>query len=1096
MSLSPNLPRFVFHDPGQKRWSFLKWVSVALGAVALLGLSAFVWSLAAPPRLNLPADLLRSRQILSVVPAPLHPPAPNPVSATAPLSSPQSAASGRPIIFAFADPDDPASNQSLESTNSPITHLIFDAIELSWPNGDLHSRPEAFRPLPSSWSGKSLILVLSNNHDGSWRPEAVEDLSRAPRAAWDRLAENLLAELNRLHASGVLLDFRELGPESAVDVSHLIAHLSQFLAASGKTCWLSTSPGHPPCDANLLPSSVTWMARFDLLPSPDASPGPALRPETLPHWLDWMSSLRPAAQWLACFDAQSYDWTAGQEDAESLSFVDAMARARNAKVVAPEYDRGIPHFAYLEDGQTHEVWFPDAATLHNLARPALAAGVSGVGAYELGSADRRTWAALAAASLPPGEVDIRALEPLPGEEEIAHIGEGDFVTVLEERLDGRRTARFDNHGRLAFHYFNFPAYPTLFHEGEAATDEVALTFDDGPDPRWTPRILDILKARGVHAAFFVVGKNMEDHPDLVRRMIAEGHEVGLHTYSHPNLGLQPDARIELELNATQRLLEWVSGRSSILFRPPFNADTRPRNTTEIRPLAIAQDLGYITVLESIDPEDWQEPGAAAILERIKAIRAKGNIILLHDAGGDRSQTVQALPAILDWLQKREDRIVPLSVLLGQSRDTLMPWAIPSQDRLGQRISETGFFMLTHGKDVLGTLVAAAAVLLILRSLAVAIAAIRQSRLPEAPPGPFPPVSIILPAFNEAKVIRKTLDSLRATDYPGDWEIVVADDGSTDATAQLAEETAASDPRIRVCRLSNRGKSNAIEAAMAHASRDILVFIDADTLFETSTLRHLVAPFSDPRVGAVSGHARAGNTRTWLARFQDLEYTCGFNLDRRAYDLWNAITVVPGAVGAFRRQAVGEAGGIHHDTLAEDTDLTLALHSAGWVVRFAPKATAWTEVPETLRALYRQRFRWAYGTMQSAWKHRHLMFDPSRPGLGFIALPGIWWFQVFMAMASPVADIALLLGLLFGAPLGSLSYLAIFSLSDFIMAWLGCWIDRRPWTTALLILPMRMLYRPFLAMVVWRAVVTACRGVWVGWGKLERSDSVSLKECAR
>ncbi|HCP92282.1 MAG TPA: glycosyl transferase family 2, partial [Spartobacteria bacterium] len=215
------------------------------------------------------------------------------------------------------------------------------------------------------------------------------------------------------------------------------------------------------------------------------------------------------------------------------------------------------------------------------------------------------------------------------------------------------------------------------------------------DPRWTPKILDILKAANVKAAFFLVGVNAEHYPGLVRRIVDEGHEIGNHTYYHPNLALCWPEHVRLELNATQLLLESITGRATTLFRPPYAADTSPSQLSELTPLQIAQDLNYLVVLENIDPQDWAKPGADIILQRVKQQRRDGSIILLHDAGGDRSQTVEALPRILDWLHTRGDTVVSLSTLLGTTRDAVMPPLQQSGQSLMRLVSSTGF-RLYHG----------------------------------------------------------------------------------------------------------------------------------------------------------------------------------------------------------------------------------------------------------------------------------------------------------------------------------------------------------------------------------------------------------------
>ena len=377
---------------------------------------------------------------------------------------------------------------------------------------------------------------------------------------------------------------------------------------------------------------------------------------------------------------------------------------------------------------------------------------------------------------------------------------------------------------------------------------------------------------------------------------------------------------------------------------------RPLLTPDRSPLVT--DLGYITVGESIDPEDWARPGTDTIVRRVKEERETGRVILLHDAGGDRSQTVAALPRILEFLKARGDLVVPAGKLLGLKREDTMPRLTAGSPTISGVITNAGLLSVHWGEELFWAFMIVASGLTLVRSVVIAILALR--RKPRSSVGNFTPsVSVLIAAYNEEKVISETLRSVLNTDYAGSLEVIVVDDGSKDATAAKAEEVC--DSRVRVLRQANSGKSGALTRGLATAANEIIVFLDADTQFQTDTLRLLVQPLADPRVGAVSGHARVGNLQTWIARFQSLEYICGFNLDRRAYDRVNAITVVPGAISAIRRKAIEEVGGFDSATLAEDTDLTLSLHRKGWRVTYAPEAIAWTEAPDSIRALAKQDF---------------------------------------------------------------------------------------------------------------------------------------------
>ena len=264
------------------------------------------------------------------------------------------------------------------------------------------------------------------------------------------------------------------------------------------------------------------------------------------------------------------------------------------------------------------------------------------------------------------------------------------------------------------------------------------------------------------------------------------------------------------------------------------------------------------------------------------------------------------------------------------------------------------------------------------------------------------------------MIGATLRAVLANDHPGAIEVLVVDDGSCDQTAAEVEKISRDDARVRLVRQSNRGKAVALRRGLSLVQNEFVVFLDADTHVQTDTLRLLVGPMSEKRVVAVSGHAKVGNLRSFIARCQALEYTCGFNLDRRAYDRWNCITVVPGAISALRRSAIARAGGLSLDTLAEDTDLTLAMHKGDNRIAYAADAIAWTEAPEKLRALARQRFRWAYGTLQCLWKHRDKVFNWRYRALGWFSLPSVWFFQILLVALTPMVDFFLLAALPFGA----------------------------------------------------------------------------------
>jgi len=416
--------------------------------------------------------------------------------------------------------------------------------------------------------------------------------------------------------------------------------------------------------------------------------------------------------------------------------------------------------------------------------------------------------------------------------------------------------------------------------------------------------------------------------------------------------------------------------------------------------------------------------------------------------------------------------------------------LPGGQTMSHYISSTGCRVLHAFEECLWAFMLVATALVLVRTLIVIYLAYRFRS--SSPVDFAEPVSIVIGAYNEGKVIHATLQSLFKTDYQGELDVVVVDDGSRDDTAIEVEKVAATDGRVRLIRQQNHGKARALQRGIVAARNELIVFIDADTHCQRQTFPRLLAPFIHPDIGGVSGHAKVGNLRSFIARCQSLEYIVGFNLDRRAYTRWNCITVLPGAISAIRKQAIDRAGGLSLDTLAEDTDLTLSLHKQQLRSVYVPGAVAWTEAPETVRTLSRQRFRWAYGTLQCLWKHRDMVFNWKYRALGWFSLPSIWFFQIILVAITPAVDLFLILSLPFGAWRDLLPFVIVFLATDVILATLACILERESVLQAWRIIPMRLIYRPMLSYCVWKAILRGVKGAWVSWGKLERTASVPVR----
>jgi cellulose synthase/poly-beta-1,6-N-acetylglucosamine synthase-like glycosyltransferase/peptidoglycan/xylan/chitin deacetylase (PgdA/CDA1 family) len=618
---------------------------------------------------------------------------------------------------------------------------------------------------------------------------------------------------------------------------------------------------------------------------------------------------------------------------------------------------------------------------------------------------------------------------------------------------------------------------------------IALTFDDGPDPHWTPEIADTLMRLHVPATFFEVGEHVVENPGVVADLHRDGFELGNHTFSHADLSTAGSFR-DLQVSLTESAISGAAGVRPRFVRPPYSATPSAVDPQQERSFADIAQHGYVIALANYDAEDWRRPGVDEIVRNATPPGKQGGVVLMHDGGGDRSETIAALERLVPELRASGFEFVALNNLLGASASQTDPPATSSQRIRGDMLigSLTVARLLT---DVLTALLIPIAILAIMRAVAVVgLARLHARRLRRQPrPAGFqPPVSIVVPAYNEAAGIEQAVRSLASSDYP-EFEVVVVDDGSTDGTGDLVDALGLE--RVGVIREPNRGKAEALNTAVAAARYDLIAAVDADTVFEPGTLAALVRPFADERVGAVAGNTKVGNRRSLLGLWQHLDYVTGFNLDRRLYDVLGCMPTVPGAVGAFRRSALREAGGFSSDTLAEDTDLTIALGRRGWKVVYAEDARGFTETPGSLGGLWRQRYRWSFGTMQSVWKHRRALLRRREGPIGTIGLPYLVLFQIALPLLAPLIDIFALYGILFLDPVPVVAYWLGFNLLVIAQGAYAFHLDReRPWP--LVALPLQtFVYRQLMYLVVLQSVASAIQGLRLRWQHVERSGDVEV-----
>ena len=1150
----------VFIDETGRRWRRIRRLALAVGIVTtLLGLVLAIGILAPPilPELHpvsvslrkpLTTRLQRERNYWHrrffeaakrhPIPKAHHPE----LIPILPVASGKPTPRGKPIIAGFYVNWDDNSRASLQTNLKKMDWVVLewafvapggDSLQISVDNKVL----QLVRTLPAQSQPKLLVMVSNfDTTQKSFRSPTLRNLLTRPAARQRAIAQ--LARLMRYpyNLSGVVVDFEDV-PEMENASQRFTAQLHSVLSPLDKITGFAV-PSYA-SDAELRALVPATDALFVMLFDEHygtSTPGPIASQQFYEQRARAIARVVPPQKLILMLGAYGYDWNdvpppPGQpKSAEERTFQDVVTALRDSGAVMRFDPVSLnPYITYESpDSTDHVVWFLDGVTAYNEMRIADEIGAGGSAVWRLGSEDPSIWRALNddGTLRSPDSLDVVPPSYYPEIE-----NEGEILRVRARPTNGSRRIHVDRGTGLVtnevFTSYSTPYIVQRYGVQEEHPHWVALTFDDGPSD-WTGAILDTLASRNVRATFFVIGQNVETRAKVLRREYAEGHEIGNHTWSHPNLGLTSGVVTRMEIDANERLIEALINRRTALFRPPYFGDAEPTTSSELVPVAIASDKNYLTVGLHVDAEDWRDPPVDSIIANVLSMRPLPgtpdslatcrdtlarrdsracNVVLLHDGGGDRSRTLAALGPLIDSLRARGDTLVLVSQLIGLSRDRAMPPVPP----IGQvrRLLEASGFELLGGTEWLMFWVFTVAVALGIARLffigALAVVQRIQRHQRRGEPTPFaPPVSVIVPAYNEEKVIVQTVESLLAQQYAGDIEVVVVDDGSRDDTWAVARAAFGGHASVSVYTKPNGGKASALNFGLARARHEIVICLDADTVFAPDTVAELVQPLADPEVGAVAGNAKVGNRINLVTRWQALEYVTSQNLDRRAFSLLDCITVVPGAVGAWRRTIVQQVGGFRNDTLAEDQDLTLAVRRAGFSVAYADGAVAYTEAPDTLRTLAKQRFRWSFGTLQCAWKHRDVMFRTRYGSLGWIALPNVWLFQLLLPALSPIADLMFVWSLVsvwltkqeHGGTYALtnleqvMAYYAVFLLVDWAAAMIGFLMEpREDRLLSWLIFIQRFAYRQVMYWVVVRSFAAAFRGRVVGWGKLERKATV-------
>jgi cellulose synthase/poly-beta-1,6-N-acetylglucosamine synthase-like glycosyltransferase/spore germination protein YaaH/peptidoglycan/xylan/chitin deacetylase (PgdA/CDA1 family) len=973
------------------------------------------------------------------------------------------------------------------------------------------------------------VLPLINNFDpiaGKWSADTGKMMDNPEARAHFR--QEVAAFLASNAYRGVTLDIEGYPANSQAGYRALVQELAQDLHSRGQKLFVSVPADNQDFDYHLVAKFTDGL----ILMNYDqhylsGDPGAVASQDWFVKNLATVLKVVPREKIICAIGNYGHDWLmpkgkkAGPPAIHDVSVQEAWLEARDSESnIDFDSDALNPHFDYEDEQKNrHEVWYLDAVTALNQMRAARSMGISTFALWRLGSEDRSLWAVWDQ----PTEANApQKLRDVPPGQDVDMEGAGDILRVQNLPSKGVRDVEVDaSSGMITDENFSKLPMPYRIGQFGASKNMVALTFDDGPDPQWTPKILDILKRENAKATFFIIGLQAEKNSALLQRLFREGHEIGNHTFTHPDISGISKRYMMVELNLTERLFEAKLGVKPVLFRPPYSIDQEPDTADEVRPLEVAQGMGYITVGDKIDPNDWRDDPRPAPEQIVKSVieQAKshgGGIVLLHDGGGYRAPTVAALPMMIRELRAQGFQIVPVATLLGKTYNDVMPPIAPNE-RFWARVDATGFWLVDLASSFIVLVFFVGDLLMSGRLVSVGGLAMydrfRRRGTDHAGVSDYQPrVAVLIPAYNEEKVIERTVMAVLNSDYPN-LRVIVIDDGSKDRTGEVARETFRKEiaqGRLTILTQANGGKAAALNHGLEFVTEEVFVGIDADTIIAPDAIRRMVAHFIDPRLGALAGNAKVGNKINLWTRWQALEYITSQNFERRALNTFSAVSVVPGAIGAWRTLAVKECGGYHIDTVAEDADLTMALLQAGYKVEYEDRALAFTEAPSSASALMRQRFRWSFGILQATWKHRSA-FVRKGP-LGWVALPNIVVFQIMLPLFSPFIDLMFVVGALkylvwdkhFHPDTADpasfqqlVVFFAIFLVIDFIASTIAFALERREGRADWMLLGhvwlQRFAYRQLFSLVLIKTLKRAAEGGAFAWDKLERKATVQAPE---
>ena len=1160
----------IFFDPQRKRWKRLRRILDATAVLSTLVLAVFIFNVLRNqhlPELLLPVP----KHNYKALPEPLLRGARNPRPARRKTSRKPSEIplnSGEGLRAAYYVEDDPASYSSFKEHVHQIDLLFPQWLHAGAPQGTLMAtNNDSHREYPvvdgptvhdpdDSDRVKRVIQAAREDteifpHLNNFNPSTQSWDSGLGAVLQDSAKRAALRQqIVRLFSAypvyrGLSLDFESLPDNATQAYLTFIQELYADLHPRNLRLYVNTAVASSDADFTRIAANSDGIILMNYDQHQTTSdPGPIASQEWFVGNLTRVLKIVPKEKLICAVANYGYDWTLSIPnpkdkkhpkprvlDTEDLHVSDVWQRASDADAdLDLDYDTLNPHFEYIDEdlNQRHVVWFLDGVTLLNELRAARGLGLSTFALWRLGEEDGSLWNVW---DKPTAPESLQALGSVQPGHDVDNEGDGDIIRVTGLPQPGKRTVELDSDETdprkkliVDEHMDVYPRTYTIEQYGYHS-NEVAISFDDGPDPKWTPKILDVLKQKNVKGTFMLIGAEAAENVGVMKRIVREGNEIGNHTYTHPDISEISQRQVDLEVKLTERLFASKLGVQPLYFRPPYDIDEEPETDDQAAPVVHIQHDGYTIIGSKLDTNDWNEhprksPAeiTQSILAQLDTMKVKpqfrGSIILMHDGGGDRSATVAALPVLIDALRARGYSVVPVSALMGKTTAQVMP-KLTFRQYLRAVPDSVAFSSVALIQKFITLVFFLGDILMSARLIVVGLfAIIDRLRKPhaQASPGYNPRVAVLIPAFNEETVIVRTIRSVLNSDYKN-LHIIVVDDGSLDRTFDVVREAYAAEiaaGRLQVFSKPNGGKASALNFALDRISEEVYVGIDADTVIAADAISKLIPHFEDPRIGAMAGNAKVGNRVNLWTRWQALEYITSQNFERRALDLFHVITVVPGAIGAWRTAPVKAAGGYPLNTVAEDADLTMNLLEQGLRVDYEDRSLAFTEAPVNARGLMRQRFRWSFGILQAVWKHR--MAFIRNKAMGLFALPNILIFQMFLPLVSPFIDLMFLAGVVnyfvdrhyhpLAASAASfeklLAYFGAFLLIDFVTSSIAFSLERRHpankgdgWLLFHIWLQ-RFAYRQVFSIVLFKTLKRAIDGKPFNWDKIQRTAKMSKR----